>query len=146
MRKVTKLLLVSTLSTGLVGGVLAVSPAYAKGSKAKFCKAALNLGDNVSQPPTDGTEIPTETAADLERNFKKLAKVAPSGKIKKSVKDVAKYYGQIADGDSVADIDEKTATAYGEGFANFGTYLATDCISSVIPDVTLPGGVNIPGA
>ena len=147
MRKFTKLVLVAGLSTGLVGGLTA-TPAFAKGSKAKFCKAVTNLGDDVTQQPTDGTTIPTETAADLERNFKKLAKAAPNGKLKSAVKDIAAYYGQIADGDSVEDISQEDAEAYGEGFATFSQYFATKCISELVPDITLPGGgqVSIPGA
>jgi len=147
MRKVTKLLLVSTLSTGLVGGVLSVAPAYAKGSKAKFCKAALTVGKDVTNPG-DATTITEENAAALEKSFKKLSKLAPSGKLKSATKTIASFYGRIADGDSVEDVSTDDGEAYAKASGVFATYLATKCIAESIPDITLPGGgeVSIPGA
>lgn len=119
----------------------------AKGSKKKFCEQALKLGTDVTQPSPDATSVPEDTAADLERAFKKLSKAAPSKALKNATATIASYYGELADGSSPADLSAEEGEAYGNATAKFATYLATKCISEVIPDITLPGGgeIDIPG-
>jgi hypothetical protein len=120
---------VMVVGTAGVGG--ASSPAK---STKKFCKQLQNLDDDVTQPPSDSTEIPRETAADLERNFKKLSKSAPNKSMKNATTTIADYYGEIADG---ADLAEN-AEDFGKAYAKFSKFLLSKCLKELIPDVTLP--------
>lgn len=145
MRTTTKLLLTTALSTGLVGGLVSASPAFAAGNKEKFCKATGTVTTDVTID--ESGQLPEDAAADLEKGFKKLAKLAPTKKLKNATKTIAEYYGRIADGEGAEDVSEDFAKDYANATATFGTYVATKCISEVIPDITLPGGaeVEIPG-
>jgi hypothetical protein len=145
MRTFMTLFVVAGLTAGMVGGVAGTGSASVESaSKKQFCAAALKLGQDVTQPSTDATTIPVDTAKDLEKAFAKLSKLAPTKALKTATKNVAKYYGQIADGDDPADISASDGEAYGKGFAKFGVYIATSCVSVSIPDVTIPGGGDIP--
>jgi type II secretory pathway pseudopilin PulG len=144
MRTFTKLFIVAGLAAGLVGGMAGAAPASVGASKKQFCASALKLGQDVTQPSQDATTIPEDTAKDLEKAFNKLSKQAPTKALKTATKNIAKYYGQIADGDSPADISTSDSEKYAKGTAKFGVYLATSCISASIPDVTIPGGGTIP--
>lgn len=77
-----------------------------------------------------------------QKAFAKLSKLAPSKGLKTATKNIAKYYGEIADGQTPADVSSKAGEAYGKGIAKFGTFIATGCIASSIPDI--PGGGSIP--
>jgi hypothetical protein len=152
MRRFTRPAATTLLVVGLLGTTLGITATGASAtvrhsSQDTYCKAVLKLGDDVQQPDPNATEIPVGTAADLEKAFKTVAKAAPSKAIKKQDLTIAAYYGKVADGTSVADISAKEAEAYGKAYAKFGLYVATKCVASSIPDVTLPGGgkVEIPG-
>ena len=144
MRTVTKLLVVAGLTAGLVGGMAGAAPASVGTNKKKFCVAALKLGQGVTQPDPNATTIPEDTAKDLEKAFNKLSKLAPSKGLKTATKNIAKYYGEIADGQTPADVDTPLSEAYAKAVAKFGTFIATGCITASIPDVTIPGGGTIP--
>lgn len=147
MRRVTKPLFVAALAVGMVAGVASAAPASVSDSKKSFCKTALTLGQDIANPTEPGVTLDEDTAGDLEQAFKKLSKQAPTKALKKAAKDVASYYGQIADGESPADISTDEGEKYGEGFAKVSLYAATKCLTAAIPDITLPGGgeVDIPG-
>jgi hypothetical protein len=123
---------VTVVGTAGVAG----TSAEAKGSKSKFCKRAANISDDVT--PSDGAGYSEETAADLEKALKKLSKQAPTKQLKQATKDMASYFGEIADGTGPEDISASDYADYGIASGRFGLYLATQCITEVLPDVTLP--------
>lgn len=127
------------ITAALVVGATSVVGASvdAKGSKKKFCNQALNLGSDITQSP-DPSSLSEETAADLEKAFKKLAKAAPNNALKNASTTMANFYGELADGGDARDIDSDDAKAFAKATAKFGTYLATKCVSEAIPDITLP--------
>jgi hypothetical protein len=141
----TKVGIALALGTMLVVGTAGVGGASVetKGNKAKFCKQVGKLGEDVTQTAPDASTISEETAADLEKAFNKLSKSAPSGKLKTATSNIADFYGQLADGEDVTDVDSGDAEDFAESYANFGTYIATKCLDILIPDVTLPD-ISIP--
>ncbi len=135
----TKPVAAVAITAALVVGATSVVGASvdAKGSKKKFCNQALNLGSDITQSP-DPSSLTEETAADLEKAFNKLAKVAPNKALKNSSTTMANFYGEIADEGDAQDISSDDAKAFAKATVKFGTYLATKCVSAAIPDITLP--------
>lgn len=145
MHRLTKPLVVATLAIGLVGGMASVGSASVSADKKSFCKAALKIQVDAAEG-----EVPTVTedvAASLEKQFRKVAKKAPTKALKNASNTIADWYGEIADGNSATDISTEEGEAYGEAAAKFYSYLGTKCLTEAIPDITLPGGgkVDIPG-
>ncbi len=147
MHRLTKPLVVATLAIGLVGGMASVGSASVSTDKKSYCQGFNELGQDVTQPDPDSTDIPRETAADLEEKFRDLAKEAPNKKLKKATNTIADWYGEVADSDDATDIDQDLSERYGKAIAKVATYAVSKCIAESIPDITLPGGgkVDIPG-
>jgi hypothetical protein len=124
------------LSAVMVLGAVGTASASvaAKGSKEKFCKQASKVG---AEATADGTDVSEETAAKLEKQLNKAAKQAPTKKIENATKEMASYFGKIADGDA-GDISTEEAKDFGIAAGRFGLYLATTCLSVNLPDITLP--------
>jgi len=135
----TKPVAAVAITAALVVGATSVVGASvdAKGSKKKFCNQALNLGSEITQSP-DPSSLAEETAADLEKAFKKLAKAAPNKALKNASTTIANFYGEIADGGDVQDLTADDGEAFAKANVKFATYLATKCVSEAIPDITLP--------
>ena len=140
----TKPMAALAISAAVIVGTMGVSAASvdAKGSKKKFCTASSKVGSDVD-PSTDPSGISEDTAADLEKAFKKLAKSAPNNSMKKAVLTISAFYGRFADGDAPGDVAQDDGVAYAKAAAKFGTYVATKCIAVLIPDVTIPD-IKIP--
>jgi hypothetical protein len=146
MYRLTKPLVAAVISAGLVAGLSVAASASVSESKKSYCAALTDVSD-VTQAPADVTEIPRETAEDLEEVFSNAAGEAPTKALKKATKAVAAYYGAVADAEEPSDLSTAITSKYGKALGKVGVYLATKCLSSVIPDITLPGGgkVEIPG-
>jgi len=139
MRRVLRAIVCVTLSTALGGALTGTASAsVADKSAKKFCKKALTVGTDVTSGEGTSNE---DAAADLERAFKKLAKLAPNKKIKKAAKAIASFYGDIADGDTP---DEDLSAEYAEASVTFSTFLVTKCVTDAIPD-NIPGLDELPG-
>jgi hypothetical protein len=140
MRRTVRAIVCMGLCAAL-GGALAgtASASVADKSVKKFCKRALAAGADLTS--VEGTTN-EDAAADLEKSFKKLAKLAPTRKIKKAAKKIAGYYGDLADGDTP---DADLSTEYVEASGTFSTYLVEKCIVSEIPD-EIPGLDELPGS
>ena len=128
------------VSAVMVVGTAGVAGASvdAKGSKAKFCKQAANVGEDA----TSGDDISEEAAGKLEKQLNKLAKQAPSKNLKNATEEMADYFGKIADGD-IEDISAEEAKDYAVATGTFGVYVTTKCLTEAIPDITLPD-VSLP--
>lgn len=126
------------LSAAMVVGTAGVAgaSAEAKGNKAKFCKQASNISADVT--PSDNSGYSEETAAELEKALNKVSKQAPTKKLEQATKDMAAYFGELADGTDPEDISTSTYEDFGIASGRFGLYLATKCIGELIPDITLP--------
>ncbi len=124
------------LSAVMVVGTAGVGGASvdAKGTKAKFCKQAANVGEDATSA---GDDISEESAAKLEKQLNKLSKQAPSKNLQSATKEMASYFGKIADGD-IDDITAEEAKDFGVAAGTFGIYVTTKCITEAIPDITLP--------
>ena len=146
MFRLTKPLVAAVISVGLVAGLSVAASASVAESKKSYCKALTNVGE-VTQTPSDATEVPRETAEDLEELFNDAADEAPTKALKKATKVVAGYYGAVADADEPSDLSTAFTSKYGKAAGKVGLYVATKCLAAVIPDITLPGGgkVEIPG-
>jgi len=146
MFRLTKPLAAAVVVAGLVAGLSVAASASVAESKKSYCKALTDVSD-VTQAPSDATEIPRETAEDLEEVFSNAADEAPTKALKKATKAVAAYYGAVADADEPSDLSTSITLKYGKALGKVGIYLATKCLAAVIPDITLPGGgkVEIPG-
>jgi hypothetical protein len=118
-------------------GTVAVSGASvdAKGTKKQFCNAAVKVGNDID-PSTDPSGYGKKAAAKLEKSFAKLEAKAPNSSLKNAVSTISDYFGAIADGDNDELAD--SAEDYGKAITRFATYLATKCVSTQIPDITLP--------
>jgi hypothetical protein len=123
------------VATAGVGG----ASVDAAGNKAKFCKQAANVGEDAT---SSGDELSEEGAAKLEKQLNKLAKQAPSKNLANATKQMASYFGKIADGD-IDDISAEEAKDFGVAAGTFGIYVATKCVTEAIPDITLPD-VSLP--
>ena len=144
MRTSTLVFIVAGLTAGLVGGVAGAAPASVGANKKQFCAAALKLGQDVTQPSEDAaSSLPPDQQREIARNtvsvVTELNKQAPTKALKTATKNIAKYYRQIADGDSPADISTADGEKYAKGTAKLGAYLATSCLTASIPGVTIPG-------
>jgi len=143
VRTIIRLLVVTALAGALaVGTALPGSASVVeKGSKQKFCKAALDIGQQASNPSSATTASEAKSFAKL---FKKLSKLAPSSKLKSATKEIAKFYSRVAKGESFEDVSASEGESYGKALAVFGPYLATDCLSTAIPSIPSIPGVSIP--
>lgn len=132
------------VSVALVGAALVAAPASAAGDKKRFCTLAFAVGADVTDPGS--TELQAENAALLEASYRKLIKPAPTKKLNKAVRTIAKVYGKVADGETV--ISPGLTADFQTANGTFATYLATRCATDlVITEFTLPDGspVTLPG-
>jgi len=127
-------LFVSVVLSAALGGAFAGTASAAvaeKKSVKKFCNKAADADAARTRvaPGADENAL-QDTAGDLESDFKKLAKLAPTKKVKKAVKAMASYYGNIADGQSITDVSPEDAQGYATAVQTFSTYLLAKCVSS----------------
>jgi hypothetical protein len=102
------------LVAGLTAGTIAGAQAsVAEKSTKKFCETALAISSTVPDGVDDSALI--ETAEDFVKQYKKLAKQAPTGKLRKAAKVISKYYARIVEsGDpnsEVANFTDKEVDA-----------------------------------
>jgi hypothetical protein len=93
-------LLVVGLTAGTITGAQA---SVAEKSAKAFCEKLVEISTTV--PDVSGGDY-TAAAREFQKLYKKLAKLAPTGKLRKAVKTTAKYYGRLAGG-----IDPNSAEA-----------------------------------
>ena len=136
-RRVLKWGVALGVSAALVAGAAATAAASvdARGDKERFCEEGLALGEDVI---SEGTAMSEETAAELQQDLTRLAKLAPSKSLAKAVKQMAAYYRTIADGTSPDDISVGELKDFGFASGKFGLYLTTKCLTEMLPDITLP--------
>jgi hypothetical protein len=133
MRRFTALFVSVALSAALVGAFAGTASAAVaeKKSVKKFCKKATDADAARTSVASGADENAVQDAAgDLETDFKKLAKLAPTKKLKKAVKTMASYYGNIADGQSITEISPEDAQGYATAVQTFSAYLLDKCVSS----------------
>ena len=143
MRKFIRASLCVALSAGV--GVFFAGPASAGGKTEKFCEQAYALQGDPTQS-TDPEQLAEDAAADLEGHFKRLAKVAPNRKIKKASKQLAAFYGEIADGD--AEITSGASKKYTKAFARYSAFLVSKCLPQIpgLEDLSDLSDYEIPGS
>jgi hypothetical protein len=126
---------VVAISAAVAVGTMGIGAASvdAKGTKKQFCKSALHI-----QGTPDPSGISEKSAASLEKQFKKLAKQAPTSALANASTSIAKFYGKIADGADVSDTSSSAAKSYAKAYLKFGAYVATKCVADAIPDITIP--------
>jgi hypothetical protein len=133
-----KTIALAAICGATIVGTAAVSAASidAKGTKKQFCNAAVKVGSDI-EPSADPSSYDEEAAAKLEKSFHKLEAKAPNNGQKNAVADISDFYAEIADGDA-GDISSGEAKAYAKAVTKFAAFLATQCVSTQIPDITLP--------
>src|SRR5262245_10812741 len=126
------------LSVVMVVGTAGVAgaSAEAKGNKSKFCKQAGKVGTDITQDSS--VNLSEDEAADLEKQFNKLSKLAPTKKVQQATKEMASYFGELADGTDPDDISASDYEDFGIASGRFGLYLTTQCITELVPDITIP--------
>src|SRR5687768_11069807 len=130
MRKIIKPILVAVVTAGLIAGFAATAPAaVSEKSVKKFCKKALAVQTTLARPvETDDVEDVKNYASDAENGLKKLAKLAPTKKLRKAVKTMAKHYGEIEDtGDPSGAYSDPELDA----IETITTYTQTTCVPLV---------------
>lgn len=96
MRRSLKALATSALIAGLVVGTAASAPArVAEKSAKKFCETALAI--NTTEPDGFDDSALIEVAEDFVKQYNKLAKQAPTGKLRKAAKVISKYYARVVE-------------------------------------------------
>ena len=85
--------LIVGLTAGTIGGAQA---SVAEKSAKKFCEKLLEISTTV--PDVSGESGFADASAAFVKQYKKLVKAAPTGKLRKAAKTIAKYYGRIAGG------------------------------------------------
>ncbi|MEX0663397.1 MAG: hypothetical protein WD598_01350 [Acidimicrobiia bacterium] len=138
MRRFVRALVTSALIAGLIAGTAASAPArVAEKSAKKFCERLLAISSTV--PDVSGESGFADASAAFVKQYKKLAKAAPTGELRKAAKTIAKYYGRIADG-----VDPNSAAAsYNdneiEAIATITEYSLANCpAAGVGPDASQP--------
>ena len=133
-----KTIALAAIAAATIVGTVGVSAASvdAKGTKKQFCNAAVKVGSDI-KTSANPSAYGKKAAAKLEKSFHKLEAKAPTTALKKAVAEISDFYGQIADGDSASEIAD-SAEDYAKAAAKFATYLATKCISTQLPKITLP--------
>jgi hypothetical protein len=130
----------AVMVAGMVG--TAAASVESKGTKAKFCKRAGNVSDDVTSDSSG--ELSEKNAAALEKALNKLSKVAPTKAMKQSTSTMAGYFGELADGTDPEDISPGDYEDYGIAAGKLGIYLVTKCLDVALPDITLPDDLELP--
>jgi hypothetical protein len=136
------------MSAALAGAFAGTaSAAVAEKSNKKFCKKAAtiatDIGTNVDPSDEDAIRSASE---DFEKAYKKLAKVAPTKKLKKAANAIADYYGRLADGADPNSSDANYSDDEAEAIQTLTTYVTTKCLASTldsIPGVDNPSAVDL---
>lgn len=85
--------LIAALTVGTIGG--AQASVAAKGSVQAFCEKAFEIS-NISPDGFDDAAL-IDAARGLVKEYKKLAKAAPNGELRKAAKTISKYYKRVAE-------------------------------------------------
>lgn len=130
----------SAVSAALVVGTMSPGGAsvQARGNKKKFCQQSVKINGDSSPEDLAAEEITRRRAAELEKSFKKLAKQAPTVKLSNTMKQLAGYFAQIADGAKPTEFSSEQAQAFGNALKDWALYFTRNCLSEIIPDITLP--------
>ena len=131
MKPVAAVAISAAVALGTVG--VSAASVDATGTKKQFCKSALHI-----KGTPDPSGISEKSAASLEKQFKKLAKQAPTSSLANASTTIAKFYGKIANGDNISDTSSSAAKSFAKAYLKFGSYVATKCVADAIPDITLP--------
>ena len=126
MKKSTKAVVVTALTAGLVAGLAASAPAGSDKKAEKFCKAALEVDLQVGTVPGLTSTNLVEVATETRKGLKKLVKLAPTKNLRKALKVLVKYYGEIAEAGDLNLVE------YGEAqqaaVATLTEYAGTTCV------------------
>ena len=138
--------------------VLGAAPAGAglSDKEEEFCTAYSELGTNTEPSAGDSSAFESEQAEASAKEFRDLAKEAPTKKIKKAVKRMAKYFQLVSDFDSESDyrdyVASRSFSKYTAATLRVSTYVLQTCAGAFIPDdldvpdgVELPDGFELPG-
>jgi hypothetical protein len=132
LRRSLRVAVCAALSAGLVATALGRASASVPGaSTKKFCAKALEVA------ATSATSAPLtpELAEDLQRQYKRLAKLAPKKKLKKATRTIAAYYGNIADGEIVpGDLTDAAQKKYNDATAVFTEFFVLECLAEESSD------------
>ena len=134
------------LSFLVCGALLVASGPVGAGLSDKedeFCNA-FNDVDISSQPmPNDSGGFDDAEARAAAKEFKGLAKKAPTKSVKKAVKNMSKFFKKAAKIDSANDarkfVLSSDFTKYTMASFTLSSYLADACLSALIPDDLPPG-------
>jgi hypothetical protein len=143
---------ISTLALLICGVlVLGAMPAGAglSDKEEEFCTAYGELGTTTDPSAGAPTDFDNEQADAEAEEFRDLAKKAPTKKLKKALKRLAKFFQNVSDLDSESDYSDYVAS---ESFAKYGkatlivsTYVLETCAAALIPDgLELPDGFELP--
>ena len=120
--------LIAGFAVATTGSASASGPAA---SIEKFCAKALD----VAATSTTSSPLTPELAADLERQYKRLAKLAPKKKLKKATRTIAAYYGNIADGEiTPGDLSDADQKKYNDATAVFTEFFVLECLAEETSD------------
>ena len=133
-----KTIALAAICGATIVGTVAVSAASvdAKGTKKQFCNAAVKVGTTSIRRPIRVTTT-KKAAAKLEKSFDEARGEGAEQRAEERSGRPLRLLRPIADGDA-GDSRRDEAKAYGKAVTKFATYLATKCVSTQIPDITLP--------
>ena len=134
MRRFVRACAELALITCLTVGTLASAQAsVGEKSVKKFCTKVFAISTRVPDA-SGGVPAILEAAADFQKQYKKLAKLAPTKPLRTAVKLLSKYYGRLADsGDPYSEAASYT-DAEAAAVETITAYAATDCVAAgVVP-------------
>jgi hypothetical protein len=82
----------------------------------------------------------TQASRDFQRLYKKLAKAAPTGELRKAVKTVAKYYGRLAGGVDPTSEEASYTDAEVAAVTTITDYNINNCAAAGVVPATEPLG------
>jgi hypothetical protein len=96
MRRSAQGLVGVAVVAGLTAGtMIGAQASVAEKSAKKFCETALAISTTEPDGFDDAALI--EVAEDFVKEYKKLAKQAPTGKLRKAAKVISKYYARVVE-------------------------------------------------
>ena len=141
-----KLGVVTVASAALIVGTMGPGGAsvQARGNKKKYCEQSVQINGDSSLEDLSAEEITQTRAAELEKGFKRLVKLAPTKKLSNTAKTLSGYFGEVADGTQVTDFSTEDAKRFAEALGHWSTYFIRNCLGEIIPDITLPDLDDLP--
>jgi hypothetical protein len=122
------------LIAGLTAGTSAGAQASVaeKGSVKKFCEKALEISNTIPESFDEAGLI--AAARDLVKQYKKLAKAAPTGGLRKAAKTISKYYERVADSGDPNSEEANYSDKEVDAVSTLVEYNGTNCpAAGVVP-------------